>query len=262
MAQAETPLAKDFEAPSREAWLSLVQKVLKGADFEKRLVSRTSDGIAIQPLYTRQDEVSTAAPVGRTGWFPGGWDVRTLHADIDPAAVNRAIHDDLQNGATSLLLQIEAPGQAGLPHGAEGLSTALKGVFLDACAIAFDARESTLEAAASLLQIWREAGINENSRRGAFNYDPLGVLAKTGTLYYPPARACDIAARLAADSRSMSHVTALLADGRPYHEAGASEGQELAAMLATLVAYLRARHVRHVDQRELGWPLLAARDEL
>jgi methylmalonyl-CoA mutase len=38
----------------------------------------------------------------------------------------------------------------------------------------------------------------------------------------------------------MTNVTALLADGRPYHEAGASEGQELAAMLATLVAYLRA----------------------
>ena len=38
----------------------------------------------------------------------------------------------------------------------------------------------------------------------------------------------------------MSHVPALLADGRPYHEAGAGEAQELAAMLATLVAYLRA----------------------
>jgi methylmalonyl-CoA mutase len=240
MAEAETPLAQDFETPTREAWLTLVQKVLKGTDFEKRLVSRTADGIAIQPLYTRADEVESAAPVGRTGWFPGGWDVRTIHADVDPMAVNKAIHDDLQNGATSLLLQIKAPGQAGLPHGAEGLSAALKGVFLDACAIALDARESTHEAAGSMLQIWREAGINENSRRGAFNYDPLGVLAKTGSLYHPPDRACEIAARLAADSRTMSHVTALLADGRPYHEAGASEAQELAAMLATLVAYLRA----------------------
>ena len=240
MAEAETPLVQDFEPPSREAWLSLVQKVLKGADFEKRLVSRSADGIAIQPLYTRADEVEGAAPVGRTGWFPGGWDVRTLHADIDPAAVNTAIHDDLQNGATSLLLQIQAPGQSGLSDAADVLRAALKGVFLDACSIALDAREYTLDAAGSLLEIWRDAGINENSRRGAFNCDPLGVLAKTGTLYYPADRSCEIAAKLAADSRTMSHVTALLADGRPYHEAGASEGQELAAMLATLVAYLRA----------------------
>jgi methylmalonyl-CoA mutase len=82
--------------------------------------------------------------------------------------------------------------------------------------------------------------LSENERRGAFNYDPLGVLAKTGTLYYPAQRSCEIAAKLATDTRSMSYVTALLADGRPYHEAGASEAQELAAMLATLVAYLRA----------------------
>src|SRR3990172_8798943 len=38
----------------------------------------------------------------------------------------------------------------------------------------------------------------------------------------------------------MTRVAALLADGMPYHEAGASEAQELSSMLATLVAYLRA----------------------
>ena len=66
------------------------------------------------------------------------------------------------------------------------------------------------------------------------------MLAATGTLYYPADRSCEIAAKLAVDCRGMSNVSALLADGRPYHEAGASEAQELAAMLATLVAYLRA----------------------
>src|SRR5262249_60589314 len=47
----------------------------------------------------------------------------------------------------------------------------------------------------------------------------------------------------------MSNVTALLADGRPYHEAGAGEAQELAAMLATLVAYLRACEAAGVRPR-------------
>ena len=114
------------------------------------------------------------------------------------------------------------------------------GVFLDGCAVALDARENTMDAAGSLIEIWRERGIGENQRRGAFNYDPLGVLARTGTLYYPAQRSCEIAAKFAYDCRTMTNVTALLADGRPYHEAGAGEAQELAAMLATLVAYLRA----------------------
>jgi methylmalonyl-CoA mutase len=50
-----------------------------------------------------------------------------------------------------------------------------------------------------------------------------------------------LAARFTADPLWASlGVKALLADGRPYHEAGGSESQELAAMLATFVAYLRA----------------------
>ena len=240
MSEPDVPLTAEFEPPTREAWLTLVEKALKGGDFEKRLVSRTADGLAIQPLYTRQDESKGAAPAGRTGWFPGGWDVRQRHIETDPKAANAAILEDLMGGGTSVLLQIQAPGQAGLNYGAEALAQALKGVYLNACTIALDARENTLDAAGSLLEIWRTEGINENDRRGAFNYDPLGVLAKTGTLYYPPDRSCEIAAKLAADSRTMSHVRALIADGRPYHEAGGSEAQELAAILATLVAYLRA----------------------
>jgi len=239
-APPDAPLAPEFEPPAREAWLGLVAKVLRGADFEKRLVARTADGIGVQPLYTRADAVEGAAPTGRTAYFPGGWDVRQRQVEPEAEAANAAILDDLAGGATSILLQIRAPGQAGLGYGAEALGVALKGVYLDACAIALDARENTMDAAGSLIEIWRAATIGENQRRGAFNYDPLGVLAKTGTLYYPAGRSCEIAAKFANDCRAMTNVTALLADGRPYHEAGASEAQELAAMLATLVAYLRA----------------------
>jgi methylmalonyl-CoA mutase len=240
MPEADVDLTAEFEPAQRQAWLTLVGKVLKGAEFEKRLVSRTRDGLAIQPLYTRADRVAEAVAVGHAGWYPGGWDVRQRHVEPSPEAANRAILEDLEGGATSVLLQVLAPGQGGLSYGAEALGVALRGVALRGTAIALDARENTLDAAGSLMEIWRAEGINENEWRGAFNYDPLGVLAETGTLYYPAQRSCEIAAKLAADARTMSHVTALLADGRPYHEAGGSEAQELAAMLATLVAYLRA----------------------
>jgi methylmalonyl-CoA mutase len=239
-ARTDAALAAEFDPPAREAWLALVAKVLKGADFDRRLVSRTRDNLTLQPLYTRADAMPEAAAVGRSGWYPGGWDVRQRHLEPDPQAANRAVLEDLAGGATSVVLQVLAPGQGGLSYGAEALGAALRGVDLKGTAVALDARENTLDAAGSLIEVWRGAGIGENERRGAFNCDPLGVLAKTGTLYYPAQRSCEIAAKLAADTRSMSHVTALLADGRPYHEAGGSEAQELAGMLATLVAYLRA----------------------
>ena len=239
MSDGDIALTPEFEAPTREAWLALVDKVLRGSGLEERLVARTAEGLRVAPLYTRNDGVEGMV-AGRTVYFPGGWDIRQRHAEPDPKAANSAIMDDLTGGVTSLLLQIAAPGQAGLSYAAEPLGAALQGVVLEGCAVALDARENTLDAAGSLIAIWRQRGIGENQRRGAFNYDPLGVLARTGTLYYPAPRACEIAAKFAGDCRTMSNVTALLADGRPYHEAGAGEAQELAAMLATLVAYLRA----------------------
>ena len=66
------PLAAAFEAPTREAWLKLVDKVLKGGDFDKRLVSRTADGLAMAPLATRGDAGSAAtAIVQQAQLFPG-----------------------------------------------------------------------------------------------------------------------------------------------------------------------------------------------
>jgi methylmalonyl-CoA mutase len=231
------PLSAEFAAAAREAWLSLVNKALKGGSFEERLVSHTADGLRIEPLGTRADVPSVTVTTRHSA---PGWDIRQRHAEPDPELCNRAIREDLEGGVNSLLLQIEAPGQSGLGYGPEPLSVALRGVRLQALAIAFDARENTMDAAGSLLEIWRESGVEEANRHAAFNLDPLGVLAKTGTLYYPADRACAIAAKFAADAQAMPNVKALLADGRPYHEAGASEAQELAAMLATLLAYLRA----------------------
>jgi len=235
------PISAEFDAASREAWLKLVDKVLKGRSFERELVSETADGLRIEPLLTRADTSSLAAAhVGRPAAAGHAWDIRQRHAEPDPELCNVAIQEDLQGGVNSLLLQIEAPGQSGVGYGAEPLAGALNGVRLDRVPIALDARENTLDAAGSLIAIWREAGVGEPQRRAAFNYDPLGVLAKTGTLYYPADRACEIAAKFAVDQQAMPNVTALLADARPYHEAGAGEAQELAALLATLVAYLRA----------------------
>jgi methylmalonyl-CoA mutase len=237
MTDGETPLVAEFAQPSREAWLKLVEEVLHGADFGERLLSRTPDGLVIQPLYTRADRGDRAPPVGRQR---RGWDARQRHAEPDTKRANAAILEDLAGGVGSLVLQIEAPGQFGIAYGRDGLEKVLEGVALRTCAIALDARENTLDAAGSLIELWRAAGIGEAERAGAFNLDPLGVLAKTGTLYYPAERACAIAAKFAGDCRAMSNVRVLLADGRPYHEGGGSESQELAALLATLVAYLRA----------------------
>lgn len=246
----ELKLAAEFPAASREQWQALVEKALKGADFEKRMVSRTADGIRIEPLYTRADALAGtdtarpgAAPFtrGGAGERPGlGWDIAAMCFESDPAAASAVILEELAGGATSVVLQCSAAGGPGLPATREAITAALKDVMLDVCPVGLVAGEASAEAAAALMAAWEAKGIAADRRKGAFAADPLGTFARQGGLTQPLDAAIGAAAALAVAAKAMPGVTALMADGQPYHVAGASEAQELGAMLATLVAYLRA----------------------
>ena len=106
-------LASEFPSADYAAWRTLAEEALKGASFEKKLVTKTLDGFALQPLYTKGDQdadtrlihdVLSASVEPRE--TVTGWDIRQLHAHPDPIVTNAAILDDLENGATSILLKL------------------------------------------------------------------------------------------------------------------------------------------------------------
>ncbi len=243
-------LAADFEAASREAWQVLVAKALKSADFEKKMLTRTADGLRIEPIYTRDharpgssEMRPGSAPFTRgTGAAPKGlgWDIRQCHSGSDAKAVNRAVLEDLEGGATSIALHVATPGGSGLAADKATIATALDGVLLDICSIALIAGQNAAAAAASLVDVWNAKKIPVNNRRGHFSADPLGTLAALGSLGMPLDGELANCADLVKKAGALPGVTALLADGVHYHNSGATEAQELAAMLSTLVAYLKA----------------------
>ncbi|HET55074.1 MAG TPA: methylmalonyl-CoA mutase, partial [Ignavibacteria bacterium] len=51
----ELNLKKDFESPSYKQWREVIEKDLKGVPFEKKLVTKTYEGIDLQPIYTKKD---------------------------------------------------------------------------------------------------------------------------------------------------------------------------------------------------------------
>lgn len=250
MTTQDLSLASDFDTATREQWLALVDKALKGGDFERRLVSKTEDGVRIEPLYRRGDalpgrdtELPGAEPFTR-GMSPMreglGWDIRQFHSGTDPDAVSREILEDLEGGANSIALHVAGPGTSGLPATKDAITKALSTVLLDYAGVSFVAGENTGLCADALAALWDAKGIAASERRGHFNSSPLGVLAGTGHLSEPIGASYKECARLVRAAHGLPRVTALLADGVTFHNGGATAGQELAAMLSTLTAYLRA----------------------
>lgn len=237
----ELPLAAEFPPASREEWLALVEKSLHGIAFDKKLVSKTYDGLRIEPLYRRAERSQPVA--GRTPSARWGVVQRLDHPD--PAAANVEALHDLENGATGLAVLVAGAPSAngyGLRDASQQtLARALDNIWLDAVALRLDAGSRDLEAAEALVAIAAERKIDLAKLDIALGLDPLGTLATRGLLDATPKAAIERRAQFAADLvRRGFRGQAFLADARPVHDAGGSEAQELAYALACALTYWRA----------------------
>src|SRR2546421_4621371 len=181
----EFAFESDFPAATREQWLKLVDGVLKGAPFEKRLVSKTYDGLTIQPLYSR---AADARPIAARA--PGSaWAVMQRVDHPDPAAANEQALHDLENGATGLTIVCKGSINAncyGLNSSLETLERVLEGIYLDAgVAIDFNVAAETRDAAKNFAALVKKRGIAPESVEMRAALNPLGHNAATGLAVRP-----------------------------------------------------------------------------
>lgn len=219
-------LASDFAAPTREEWLAAVDRALKGADFDKTLLSRTDDGIVVAPLYVADDVATGADEAGFPAFAPGlrganaaprpdgTWDIRTAIAHPDPATANAEALEDLANGATSVSFTVADP--ADVPR-------LFDGIVLDAAPVAV---RGGIGAARALLAL-TEPGAAPS---GSLGVDPVGAGADLG-------EAVELAQEVAARTPNMR---TLLVSGSTVADAGGSEAQEIGYLLGAATSYLRA----------------------
>jgi methylmalonyl-CoA mutase len=243
-------LAGEFPAASRQEWQRLVAKVLgdavtaqTAAEPELLLATMLPDGFEVLPLYTAADGQPGIAPdLGYPGQTPfvrgsnpaghrSGWDVRQRHAHPDPETAREQIMADLGGGVTSLWLGL---GEGLTPI--DALPSVLTEVLLDLVTVTLDAGAQTEEAARVFLDTAQRRSVGPDQLSASLGADPIGVAARGGgsvdfggTIQL--ARTC---------ATGYPGVRTFVVDGLPFHEAGASDAQELGYALATGVAYLRA----------------------
>lgn len=252
-------LASGFPEADRERWMEQVRRVLtrgRGdvsdeevrALFARVLETPTHDGITLSPLYTADD----APPPGAEGLpglhpftrgarprHPGGrWDARqVVVVEGDGAgATGRALRE-LENGASSVLLDLRSADAID----AALLDRVLDGVLLDAAAVGLRAGARAPVAAEALRALWAERGVPDDEAAGSLGLDPIGEHASSGGAAGPVDAGLAATAALAAEVAARHPRTrTVLVDAARYHEAGASDAQQLACAVATGIAYLRA----------------------
>ncbi|MGE5259788.1 MAG: methylmalonyl-CoA mutase family protein [Actinomycetota bacterium] len=261
----ELTLTRNFPPADEAAWKALVEDALKGAPFAS-LRSKSYDGITIEPIYPRAQSADRIA--GRAAGAP--WQIMQRIDLPDTKAVNTQILDDLNNGANGITLVFEgAVGDYGyaLPATEEAITAILAGVYLDAgIAVELDFGPPSRQVARLMAEHVHAKGLKSSTLDLRFCFDPLGARAVRGAFPKPwtelaPVVTGLIAALIVEGFKGPFAV----ADGRPVHDAGGSEAQELGFVLANAVAYLRALEAQGLDldgaRRAIFFRLVADQDQ-
>lgn len=264
------PLLDEFKAASYDEWKDAAEKLLKGAPFDKKMLTKTPEGITLQPIYRREDLAN--APAASTlpgfdgyvrGSHPDGyrvepWEIAQELPYGEPAEFNQIALADLYRGQNALNVTLDIATLKGRDPdsaksgevGACGLSlaslsdmkVAFKNIIPGAISIYFQSGCAGAPVMA-LFQAWLAEipDVDLAEVKGGLGVDPLAVLASAGELPTSMDQLYDEMLCIAKDTAAnMPKFTSIGVSGMPYHCAGASATQELAAMLATGLAYLRA----------------------
>jgi methylmalonyl-CoA mutase len=238
-ASDDLPLAAEFPPATAEQWRKLVEGVLKGAPFDKKLVAKSYDGLAIEPLYARNTEsepIAARAPAR-------AWTVMQRLDHPDPVAANAEALNDLENGATGLSMVFAGSVGAygyGLDASEATIARALDGIHLG-IALDLDLSPQTKDAGALLAALVQHRGMAPAATDIRFGFDPIGAAAVAGGSPLPWGELAPIFNAVISDLAGRGFRGPFApADGRVIHNAGGSEAQELAYVLAVAVQYLRA----------------------
>jgi methylmalonyl-CoA mutase len=271
-------LLGEFSPPPPGAWKAAAEALLKGAPFDKKMFSRTHEGIVLHPVYDRtgtNGTASTAVP-GTPGEFPyhrgalhlgdapGPWLIAQEITYPTYEEFNAALRHDLERGQNAVFMPLDrasrfgedpdvAPPDTVGSGGASvasiaGFGKALQGIDISTLPLFVEAGCAGPQYLAIAVAHAKRARLPASVLKGCVGSDPLGILAAEGRLPFATDVLYDemaVAAEWA--EKNAPCIRTLAVSTRPYADGGASAVEEVACALATGAAYLYALIARGVS---------------
>jgi methylmalonyl-CoA mutase len=239
-ANNDLPLSEGFDGRNEANWHAAIDKILKGGDFTKRMVSKTADGIALQPLYMQASDKSAVS----SSHAGNPWQLAQRVDHPDGETANNLALEDLNNGANCLVLVFDSSytsrgfglKSAGQPY----LDDVLKDIALDMISLRLEVGDTGKQCSEDLASLIEQRGLSPADIQIDFGLAPITQLLTAG---HRSIGWTETAQKFSGVIKQLSEKgfkgPFVSCDARPVSEAGGSEAQELAVVIASAVEYLR-----------------------
>lgn len=232
-------LFAEFPPVSTEQWEEVITKDLKGADYDKKLVWKTAEGIAVRPYYRAEDLRQVKHADAQVGAFPyvrgakgdNRWLVRqTYCACTDKEKANAQALDGLMKGVNSLGFCFKGKLSD------DDLEILLKGIYLDAVEVNFVGCTCSGTGLTQKLAAYaQKAGAKLDEVAASIDADPLREMTTTGVLADD---AFDRQKNAVVAAAALKRLRNVGVSGAAIHNAGGTAVQELAFALSMGNEYL------------------------
>jgi|WetSurMetagenome_2_1015567.scaffolds.fasta_scaffold08260_4 methylmalonyl-CoA mutase len=260
-------LRKDFQVTIFEEWKKQVEKDLKGESFDKKLVTKTYEGINLQPLYTSSDikdlpQLNNLPGFDNylrgsnvSGYTSRSWEIAQEYNQALPEDLNEALRSDFKRGLNSINIVLDNPTKLGIDAdqskagevGKDGLSISgvrkmqvlFKDIDLTNHPINISCGFSALPITLLFTAYANETRTSLMNIKGSITSDPYEYLLTKGELPISLNQIFD-EMKLSTELmiKSNSAIKTIGVSGLAFNDSGTSAVQELAFTLATAVEYL------------------------
>ena len=242
MDQNNDKLFGTFPPISTSEWEARIMADLKGADYQKKLVWRTSDGFDVKPYYRNEDTQGIPSVNTLPGEYPfvrgnntasNDWEIRQDIETDDESEANLLAIDAIKRGATGVgLVAAELETES-------DIAELLKNINPAEVAIHFG-------AAPSYPALIRIVGENAKTQKlplaklkGSFDFDPISYLLLNGDFWKSEKSDMgQVASMVKLGKELLPAMKVINVNGHYFNSAGATLVQELGFSLASGNEYL------------------------
>jgi len=267
----------EFEPPTHEKWHDAAVVALKGAPFEKRMFTKTYEGITLKPIYTLQETADLLKNEDLPGVFPNlrgaktsgyiekPWTISQSCSDVFPEEANLSMLHEIERGANAVHFEFDVCTEAGrdpdenlFTGDYRGVSVStlediydlIKNIDLSSLPVHVYAGFSSVPLLALFAAEAKASGREKLLKKysGCIGADPIGYLASKGKIPIPSDELYDeMALGIQWAEIEMPHIKTILINGGAYHNGGSSATQEAAYAVAAAISYIRAMQLRGIE---------------